>query len=178
MRYLNFSKNYSISYGIGDIYPIGFADSDFAGDRITAKSTYGYLFKITGGPVSWKAKRGTTICLSTLEAEYTALTEATREIEWLRNLFFEINIPIKTPTLLFGDNLGAISKTIDPVLHNRTKHTLIKFLYVKEKVEQGLIVVEYLETSKMPADGLTKALSPPKHLKFLDLIGLRNLKVE
>ena len=60
--------------------PVGYSDSDFASDRVSSKSTYRYLFKLAGGPVSWKSKRATTIALSTLEAETNALTEAIKEV--------------------------------------------------------------------------------------------------
>ncbi|KAK2069289.1 hypothetical protein P8C59_003881 [Phyllachora maydis] len=62
------------------LVPIGFSDSDFAGDKATSKSTYGYLYKLASGPISWKTKRATTIALSTLEAETNGLTEAIREV--------------------------------------------------------------------------------------------------
>ncbi|KAK2073997.1 hypothetical protein P8C59_008234 [Phyllachora maydis] len=63
------------------LVPIGFSDSDFAGDKATSKSTYGYLYKLAGRPISWKTKRATTIALSTLEAETDGLTEAIREVQ-------------------------------------------------------------------------------------------------
>ncbi|KAK2070872.1 hypothetical protein P8C59_005334 [Phyllachora maydis] len=63
------------------LVPIGFSDSDFTGDKATSKSTYGYLYKLAGGPISWKTKRATTIALSTLEAETNGLTEAIREVQ-------------------------------------------------------------------------------------------------
>ncbi|KAK2071000.1 hypothetical protein P8C59_005457 [Phyllachora maydis] len=62
------------------LVPIGFSDYDFAGDKATSKSTYGYLYKLAGGPISWKTKRAITIALSTLEAETDGLTEAIREV--------------------------------------------------------------------------------------------------
>ncbi|KAK2067975.1 hypothetical protein P8C59_001674 [Phyllachora maydis] len=62
------------------LVPIGFSDSDFAGDKATSKSTYGYLYKLASRPISWKTKRATTIALSTLEAEINGLTEAIREV--------------------------------------------------------------------------------------------------
>ncbi|KAK2066951.1 hypothetical protein P8C59_000729 [Phyllachora maydis] len=62
------------------LVPIGFSDSDFAGDKATSKSTYSYLYKLAGRPISWKTKRATTIALSTLEAETDGLTEAIREV--------------------------------------------------------------------------------------------------
>ncbi|KAK2072808.1 hypothetical protein P8C59_007142 [Phyllachora maydis] len=63
------------------LVPIGFSDSDFTGDKATSKSTYGYLYKLAGRPISWKTKRATTIALSTLEAETDGLTEAIREVQ-------------------------------------------------------------------------------------------------
>ena len=60
--------------------PLGFSDSDFASDKITSKSTYGYLFTVAGGSVSWKSKRSSTIALSTMEAESDALVKAVREV--------------------------------------------------------------------------------------------------
>ncbi|KAK2067479.1 hypothetical protein P8C59_001217 [Phyllachora maydis] len=62
------------------LVPIGFSDSDFAGDKATSKSTYSYLYKLAGRPISWKTKRATTIALSTLEAETDGLIEAIREV--------------------------------------------------------------------------------------------------
>jgi hypothetical protein len=62
-----------------------------------------------------KSKRGSTIALSTLEAEFIGLIEAIREIQWLRGLYIELNRPISRPTILYGDNTGAISTAKDPL---------------------------------------------------------------
>ena len=119
LRYLKGTKDLAINYGvlltglISDIIkdipydpllPLGFSDSDFASDKVTSKSTYGYLFTVAGGPVSWKSKRSSIIALSTMEAESDALTKAIRETQWLRNLYSELNRPIKSPTLVLEDN--------------------------------------------------------------------------
>ncbi|KAK2073783.1 hypothetical protein P8C59_008032 [Phyllachora maydis] len=63
------------------LVPIGLSDSDFTEDKATSKSTYGYLYKLAGRPISWKTKRATTIALSTLEAETDRLTEAIRKVQ-------------------------------------------------------------------------------------------------
>ncbi|KAK2069730.1 hypothetical protein P8C59_004284 [Phyllachora maydis] len=72
------------------LVPIGFSDSDFAGDKATSKSTYGYLYKLAGRPISWKTKRATSIALSTLEAKTDGLTEAIREVQWIIGLFSKL----------------------------------------------------------------------------------------
>ncbi|KAK2072798.1 hypothetical protein P8C59_007132 [Phyllachora maydis] len=140
------------------LVPIGFSNSDFAGDKATSKSTYGYLYKLAGGPISWKTKRATTIALSTLEAETDGLTEAIREVQWIIGLFSELHRPIDYPITLYRDNQGSITVANDPALHARTKHTLLKFRYIREQVKAKIVTIIYLNTKYMPADGLTKAL--------------------
>ncbi|KAK2075437.1 hypothetical protein P8C59_009565 [Phyllachora maydis] len=128
------------------LVPIGFSDSDFAGDKATSKSTYGYLYKLAGGPISWKTKRATTIALSTLEAETDGLTEAIREVQWIIGLFSELYRPIDYPITLYGDNQGSITVANDPALHARTKYTLLKFQYVREQVKAKIVTIIYLNT--------------------------------
>ena len=82
----------AIQYGgtTANAVPEGYTDSDFAGCKATARSTYGYLFTVAGGAVSWKSKRASTVALSTLEAEFTGLIEGNKEALWLRGLYDEI----------------------------------------------------------------------------------------
>ena len=67
-----------------------------------------------------------------MEAELDALTEAIRETQWLRNLYSELNRPIKSLTLVLKDNQSIIKAVKDPALHSRTKHTLLKYCYIRE----------------------------------------------
>ena len=105
LRYLNGTKDFAICYGrplnkslrsvlkkttLNFLTPLGFSDSDFASNKITSKSTYGYLFIVAGGPVSWKLKRSSTIALFIMEAEFDALVEAVRKVQWLKNLYSEL----------------------------------------------------------------------------------------
>ncbi|KAK2069350.1 hypothetical protein P8C59_003936 [Phyllachora maydis] len=128
------------------LVPIGFSNSDFAGDKATSKSTYGYLYKLAGGPISWKTKRATTIALSTLEAETNGLTEAIREVQWIIGLFSKLYRPIDYPITLYRDNQGSITVANDLALHARTKHTLLKFRYVREQVKAKIVTIIYLNT--------------------------------
>ncbi|KAK2072054.1 hypothetical protein P8C59_006431 [Phyllachora maydis] len=114
------------------LVPIGSSDSGFTGDNATSKSTYGYLYKLASRPISWKTKRATTIALSTLEAETNRLIEAIREVQWIIRLFSELHRPIDYPITLHRDNQGSITVANNLALYARTKHTLLKFQYVRE----------------------------------------------
>ncbi|KAK2074453.1 hypothetical protein P8C59_008660 [Phyllachora maydis] len=139
------------------LVPIGFSDSDFSGDKATSKSTYGYLYKLAGRPISWKTKRATAIALSTLEAETNGLTEAIREVQWIIGLFSELYRPIDYLITLYGDNQGSIIVANNPALHARTKHTLLKFRYVREQVKAKIVTIIYLNT-KFNSTGYFTAL--------------------
>ncbi|KAG8492605.1 hypothetical protein CXB51_010032 [Gossypium anomalum] len=58
---------------------------------------------IGGCAISWKATLQTTVTLSTTEAEYMTITEACKEVIWLKGLFSELNehLQISTTWLVF-----------------------------------------------------------------------------
>ena len=70
--------------------PLCYTDSDWAGDTESRKSTGGYVFILCNAAMSWKTKKQTTISLLSTEAEYVALSEATKEAIWMKRLLREI----------------------------------------------------------------------------------------
>ena len=175
--YLKGTKNLAICFSTtkSNQQPIitAYSDSDFAGCKETSKSTGGFLTTINSGPISWRSKRASLVVLSTLEAESDALLETIREVQQLSNLCKELEIDILRPIPLYCDNQGSISNSNDPNQHARTKHTLLKFRYIREQAQLGLVKITYLPTNSMPADGLTKPLPGPKFTRFRELLGLR-----
>ncbi len=73
---------------------------------------------------------------------------------------------------IYCDNQGAIALAHNLKDHRRTKHIDICYHFVREKVEEWTIVLEYLSTDQMVADGLTKALPPASYTSFQDQLGL------
>jgi hypothetical protein len=87
LRYLagtvDLGTTYSkMSKNITDNSFYGFADAAYA-NHDDHKSTSGYVFLASGGAITWKSKKQTTIALSSTEAEYVALSEVAREACWL-----------------------------------------------------------------------------------------------
>lgn len=80
---------------------------------------------------------------------------------------------MRTPTLLYGDNLSAQHLAKNPVHHARTKHIDIRYHFVRDVVDRGDIKLEYVSTNEMIADVLTKNLSKKKHHEFLKLLNLK-----
>ena len=85
-----------------------FSDSDFAGDKETRRSVYGYFIYFCGIPIAWKSKGMRSVVLSTTEAEYIALSEVVKEIKLVIQLTSTMNMNVKTPIKIYVDNVGAI----------------------------------------------------------------------
>jgi hypothetical protein len=51
-----------------------------AGDKDSRRSTTGYVFTIGGTIISWISKLQKVVSLSTIEVEYVAATESSKEM--------------------------------------------------------------------------------------------------
>ena len=151
---------------------MGYSDADWARDIQDRRSTSGNEFLLGGGAITLSSRKQSSVALSTVEAEYMALSVATQEAIWLRHLQEELGVTDTGPTLIFEDNQGAISMTKNPVFHKRTKHVQIRYHFVREAVEQGTITLEYCRTDDMLADSFTKALALDQFEKLRAGIGL------
>ena len=74
--------------------------------------------------------------------------------------------------MLYGDNQGAIALSRNAVFHNRSKHIDIQYHYVRDELEAGTITLQYIHTSEMLADALTKSLAPTHHAQAIRSIGM------
>ena len=79
------------------------------------------------------------------------------------------------PVVIKEDNQGTIAVARNPISHNRTKHIDIKFRYVREALEDGIIDLIYCPTEQMAADILTKPLTRQCFETLRLEMGLKNL---
>ncbi|KAA0061426.1 F-box/FBD/LRR-repeat protein [Cucumis melo var. makuwa] len=111
LRYLQGTKDYMLTYKRSDhLEVIGYSDSDFAGCVDTRKSTFGYLFLLAEGAISWRSAKQSIIGASSMEAEFVACFEATVHGLWLRNFISGLGIVDSIAKLLriYCDNSTAI----------------------------------------------------------------------
>jgi hypothetical protein len=118
-----------------------------------------------GGAIGWSSKLQTFVTLSTTEAEYVAAVEAGKEILWMRNLMHEMGYTVKVSSPLMIDNLSALSVTKNPEHHGRMKQLDLRFFWLRDQVENGVIVTHHIPGTAQVADILTKAL-PLAKVKF------------
>lgn len=153
----------------------GFVDADWAADVTDRRSFTGFCFRLSGSIVSWESRKQNCVALSSTEAEYIAISEASREAIYLYNLFGEF-VGINSCITLYNDNQSAQKLCINPTFHKRAKHIDIKYHFVREAIFNNFVNIKYLETSNMPADILTKSLPIVKHNKFAIELGIKKCK--
>ncbi len=139
-----------------------YSDADWGRNVDTRKSTSGYCIMFGGSLISWKSKGQTSVALSTMEAEYMALAYAVQEVLWIRQLLNDLGEHQEKATRIFEDNQACIHFTKEQRFHGRAKHVDIKFHFVRDIVQKGLIDIIYCPTEVMLADMFTKPLSSLK----------------
>ena len=140
------------------------------------KSHYGYSISLGDGNGAFYAKSAkiklklSTTALSSFEAEYVGLCEASRDVVFLRRLLNDIGFFQDGPTVMYEDNQSCIASVIGELNHKTTKHINPKFHYVKDVVKLEEVILVYCDTHDMIADLLTKPLPYDSHVRLASRI--------
>ena len=197
-RYLLHTKDKGIIMNpIGDYRLNMFVDADFAGAwhkefsqlRDSVLSRTGFLITYCGCPVTWSSKLQSEIALSTTEAEYIALSMATRQLIPLRRIMEEITTlgpmritlakqqPVRAhttslsssissnlpPSIVYEDNEACIVLAQSDQHKPRTKHISIKWHHFRDQIQNGNITISKIASAENIADIFTKPLVRVKH---------------
>ena len=113
----------------------------------------------------------TIIAQSTTEAEYIAINSAAKEAVFIKQLMIELGAYNQAKFPIYTDNEGALALAKNPVFHERTKHIAVKYHYIRQLIEEGIIDLVYINTKDQKSDELTKPLDKTKFKEFLIQIG-------
>lgn len=175
LRYLQGTKDYMLMYKkSNNLEVLGYSHSDFAGCIDSRKSTFGYIFLLAGAAVSWKSAKQPVIATSTMEAEFVACFEAKIQALWLRNFVSRFNLvdTISRPLQIYCDNSAAVFFSKNDKYSKGAKHMDLKFLTVKEEVQNKRVSIEHIGTELMIADPLTKGLPPKTFSGHVNCMGI------
>ena len=86
---------------------------------------------------------------------------------WMNRLLEQLGFKTSRPITLYEDNKAAILFAEHPGDHRRSKHIGTRRYFVREAVTNGEIELVYVNTEDQPPDGMTKALQPALHRKYV-----------
>ena len=105
LKFVQGTRTHGIFYKAkSDIDLIGFTDSDWESDRTDRNSTLGYVFMLAEGTISYSSKKQSAIALSSTEAEYKGVVNATTQCLWLQGLLGECGFKSEYSTNIYCDN--------------------------------------------------------------------------
>ena len=117
---------------------IGYSNSNYASCVDTRKSTFGYLFLIARGAISWKSTKQFVIVASTMESEFVACFEVIVWANWLRNFISGLALVdnISEPLKIYCDNSATIFFSKIDKYSKGAKHIELKNFSIKKEVQK------------------------------------------
>ncbi|GJX98016.1 retrovirus-related pol polyprotein from transposon TNT 1-94 [Tanacetum coccineum] len=158
-------------------YATAYAATDHAGCQDTRRSTSGSMQLLGDRLVSWSSKRQKSDAISSTEAEYIALSGCCAQVLWMRSQLTDYGLGFnKIP--MYCDNKSAIALCCNNVQHSRSKHIDIRFHFIKEQVENGVVELYFVNTEYQLADIFTKALCRERIEFLINKLGMRSFTPE
>ncbi|GKD45908.1 retrovirus-related pol polyprotein from transposon TNT 1-94 [Tanacetum coccineum] len=127
--------------------------------------------------VSWSSKKQKCTAISSTETEYIALSGCCAQILWmcsqLTDYGFQFN---KIP--LYYDSKSAIALCCSNVQHSQAKHIDVRYHFIKEQVENGIMELYFVRTEYQLADIFTKYLPRDRFNFLIEKLGMRSMSPE
>ena len=103
LSYLTQTRELSLKFGQDDRLEI-FSDASFADNTPEPKSSQGFLVRLCGGTIAWRANKQATVTTSTTEAELLALSQAAKESLFISRLLNELRVSLDNRLSIQCDN--------------------------------------------------------------------------
>ncbi|KAG5871211.1 hypothetical protein JTB14_010564 [Gonioctena quinquepunctata] len=125
-----------------------YCDADYGGDLNTRRSRTGIVCKYSARAITWASQKQKSVVLSTTEAEYVAASEE--------------------------------STTQVPSNSQRTRNFTneMRYHFVREKYQEGVVKIEHIDGQKQIADIMTKPLPRIRFEILRNLLGVIRLEEE
>jgi hypothetical protein len=146
----------------------GWADATWADRKCSpdSRSTTGFFFETSIGPLLFYTKKQDCVSNSTCESEIMSNRSSCMQGTWMRNLIMDLSFNFSQPTEIMQDNTGAIALCKTDAHHARSRHFRIACHYLKELYDRRVFRFTWVQSDRMKADILTKALPLKLHSQF------------
>ncbi|GKD53577.1 hypothetical protein Tco_1286964, partial [Tanacetum coccineum] len=127
--------------------------------------------------VSWSSKKQKSTAILSTEAEYIALSRCCAQILWIRSQLTDYGFQFnKIP--LYCDNKSAITLCYNNIQHSRVNHIDVRYYFIKEQVENGIVELYFVRREYQLADTFTKPLPRERFNFLIGKLGMRSMSPE
>ncbi|GKA18311.1 retrovirus-related pol polyprotein from transposon TNT 1-94 [Tanacetum coccineum] len=110
-------------------------------------------------------------------AEYIALSGCCAQILWMRSHLTDYGFTFnKIP--LYCDNKSEIALCCNNVQHSKANHIDVRYHYIKEQVENGIVELYFVRTEYQLADIFTKPLPRERFNFLIEKLDMRSMSSE
>ena len=102
--------------------------------------------------------------MSTTEAEYIAITKASKELPWMKKFLQELSLQ-QERYLLYCDSQSVIHLSKNPTFHSRSKHIDVRYHWIRDALEIKLFCLEKIYIDENGSNMMTKPI-PTEKLQF------------
>ena len=146
-KYLKGTMEYGLWYPKSQYFTLkAFIDTYWAGRVDDQKRTSGATFFLGNCLVSWSSKKQSSISLYTTEVEYIFAASCCTQVIWMKQRLEDLLVKYEHPIIINCSNISAINMSKNPVMHSKTKHIPIKYHFLRERVSQKVVKLEYVDT--------------------------------
>ncbi|GJW08214.1 hypothetical protein Tco_1570637 [Tanacetum coccineum] len=111
------------------------------------------------------------------KVEYISLSRCCAQILWMRSQLTDYGLGFnKIP--LYCDNKSAIALCCNNVQHSRSKHIDVRYHFIKEQVENGMVKLYIVTTEYQLVDIFTKALGRERLEFLINKLGMKSMSPE
>jgi hypothetical protein len=170
LKYLRSTADLGLTLEANDIISVlGYMDASY-GVHIDGKSHTGTAITLGKGAVYAKSGKQKVVSKSSTEAELIGLSDSASQIIWTRDFLIGQGYKVDAATI-FQDNLSTMALVKNGQSNSeRSRHINIRYFFVKDRVDQGEVRIEYKPTGEMIADVLTKPLQGSLFARLPDLL--------
>ncbi|XP_070004811.1 uncharacterized protein [Nicotiana sylvestris] len=122
------------------------------------ESTSGLAHFLGSCLISWGTMKQNSVALSIVEAEYVATSSCCGQLLWIKQQLEDFGV-FNNCVPLLCDNTSTVNMTKNPIQHKRTKHIDVRYHFLRDNVEKGLICMKFCNTEDQIIDIFMKALS-------------------
>jgi hypothetical protein len=158
LSYLARNADVGLTYSPDSSSLHGFADASWE----VRQSTSGWVVLWQRAALTWGSRKQKSIALSSCEAEIIALSEAAKDVVYLRKFVSGLGQSTSAPTSLSSDSKSARDVSYNPEHHDRMKHVQRRHFFIRDMVEELEIEVPFVRTDDNIADFFTKPLPAAK----------------